>query len=244
MISALDDVGLVARYWVDEAASGQAPETLRDSASDPIDLPLQYTPQLQWSSQAQGRSLAWSNEGLDGGAWTTVAGTKFSTRIDGATTATIEVVASISKGHDLGSRLVHFGEATNSLFSLEVHGATDLSLDMVASVGLETARWFMSHDGSRHVYHLVVDTAEPDQEDRQRLYVDGQLAAVTVEEGLVQMAPVALTSASVFGIGNRDIGQRSIAGRVHYVAIYDEAMSPAAILHNEGILSNADDAPP
>jgi len=107
---------------------------------------------------------------------------------------------------------------------------------------LETARWTLILDGSRRVYHLVFDSSEPDAPDRHRLYVDGVLLTPSVDEGVLPMQQVVLAPTSVFAIGNRDIGGRSIDGMVHYAAVYDQAFSLSQVLNNVDSLDASDDA--
>ncbi len=44
-------------------------------------------------------------------------------------------------------------------------------------------------------------------------------------------------------LGNRDNGDRSLSGTMHYAAIYDRALSEAEIQHNAALLGALDDEP-
>jgi hypothetical protein len=84
--------GLLARYWVDEATSGQAPASLTDNAAAPLNMPLTYVgPSPVWADGIGGnRHVRFTGtDGTDtGGALVDINGTKID-GIHGASQATL-----------------------------------------------------------------------------------------------------------------------------------------------------------
>ena len=85
---------LLARYWMEEAWSGQAPTQLIDDQASPLNIPI-HGANYTYTALATGRG--WTSTTIDnqGRATTLVDGTKIQTTLDGATAATIEVVLAI-----------------------------------------------------------------------------------------------------------------------------------------------------
>ena len=77
--------------------------------------------------------------------------------------------------------------------------------------------------------------------DRVRLFVDGAPAMGTVETPFALGHTFTFLATSVFAVGNRDIGMRSIAGTLFYAAIYDRALASGEIAQNVTILQASDD---
>lgn len=241
--SGLSDAGLVVRYWLDDAATLPSPTMIRDAAPSPLDLPLFADPAMTWVALPTGRGLSWSHAGSDGGAWSTVAGTKVEARIDGATAYTVEVVATVAEGQEFGARLTHMGSSTISRCSLKVY-PSGLVLDQLGSstVGVWNTDWPLSWSSpTRTVYHLVVDTDATLPGFRQRLFVDGAPVQANVQNPFTVGQKVALASGDVFGIGNRPSGSRSIRGAIYYVAIYDRPLALGEVVDHTVILTLSDD---
>jgi len=92
----LVDRGLLVRYYIDEAASGQTPQQLIDAAPSPLNLTINYTPSLTFTEVASNRGLHWALLGSSANARTTLDGTKILSGLNGHTTGTIEAVVDVT----------------------------------------------------------------------------------------------------------------------------------------------------
>ena len=193
---ALVDRGLIARYFINEAASGTSPTTLADAASDPLPLALDYgataggggsggaasNNNATFSEDSGHRGLAFAVKNGGGGAFVSIANTKL-TALHGVGRATIECVATIQDGgaSNTCSRISHLGVNEYGTFTLCTHSnGTKLSLrfndEEPGAGGMEPAvreAWDVDlTSAGRTVLHAVLDTTLSEA-DRLRLYVDG-----------------------------------------------------------------------
>lgn len=254
--NALADDGLIVRYFLDEAASGQTPTMLVDAAPQPLALPLVYSKMggnnPVYVEQSGHRGLSWTKIELDGRATLPVDAMKIQARLAGKTTATIEVVVEIDQVSANGSRVSHIGAGSEpghlTLRSDNINKAqTYWQGDRLA--GAWDVDWLAE---GRAVAHVVYDTAQADPADRVRFYLDGQQlpdAADTVEHPAqnqtITVPATAMMKPVHFTLGNRgEDGSRSFKGVLFYAALYDVALSDDAIAGNAALLEQDDDTPP
>jgi hypothetical protein len=243
----LTDRGLVARYFLDEAASGQTVTTVVDAAPNPVDLTLVYVndvdgEHLGYTEDANGnRGLAFDEASRDDRASVAIDGTKLHTMIDGGTTITFEVVAEVLDTNSSSSRLSHFGFDQDHTLSFETHVLTRLT----GSVNDDTTgRVALYHpDVGRGVFHMVVDTAASGPAERTIIYVNGGAYPNLEGDAPVEGAPLDLMMDRHYVIGNREVGERSIQGAIYYSALYNVALTPIEVAQNAALLLIDDDAP-
>ncbi|WAS93188.1 hypothetical protein [Nannocystis punicea] len=251
----LIDDGLLVRYFLDEAASGQSPTHALDAAPDPLDLPLVYDGMggmnPVYVEEAGHRGLRWPMPGLDGRATIAAADTKLQSGLQNRTAATIEIVVEVDAVTDLGSRLTHIGRGIEpGHFTLRSSKIDRLEFywkgDVLAGV------WPVDWNGlGRAVVHVVVDTGQPEPIHRIRLYIDGVVVADGTDIALVppnQNEAIAIpTDPNIplhFTLGNRGVDvDRSFQGTLYYAAIYAAALSETQLAANADILAGLDDAP-
>lgn len=250
----LVDVGLVARYFLAEAANGQGPTHALDAAPEPLDLPLVYAAMggmnPVYVEQDGGRGLRWPAAGLDGRATASVSGTKIQERLDGRTAATIEVVVDIDAVTGMGSRISHIGAGAEP-GRLSLRSGNINRLEFYWKDNVLAGVWPVDLDDlGRIVVHLVLDTGQPDPLHRVRLYIDGaavsdgmdgmltdpgQNEAIVIPDGNDQLH---------YTLGNRGVdSDRSFQGALYYAALYDVALSESQLAHNAELLLVGDDGP-
>jgi len=233
---------LVARYFLDEAASGQAPPAALDSAPDPRDLAIAYTTQPVYTSVSTGRGLAFSANDSSGLVQNTTDNSKFFDKLNGNTQATIEVVAKIDGVTSSFDRIVFLGQDTSNKLSLGTQftgGTNQLSFDLNATLGVDAPVDFTNV--GRAVFHAVLDTKDADQAKRMRIYVNGALQASSSTTLPNQNVAIAIGAGQYFGLGNRDTSGRSMKGSLYYAAIYSRALTDAEIAQNVNLLKLSDD---
>lgn len=235
--------GLLVRYFLDEAASGQGPTEIADSAPDPFDLPITYSPTMVWSSAATGRGLSWGLAGADGAPTAPVIGTKVLDRLGGKTAATFEVVANIVDCVAADSRLVHIGGGNLSRLSLECIGGDTLAMDINDHDPTEGWQITLATLG-RAVIHVVIDTALPSATERVRLFIGATEVTGGTGAAMPQSEAFGILGTDALAIGNRDNGERSTLGSIYYAALYDRALSEPEIVANAAVLKANDDTPP
>lgn len=245
---ALVDEGLVVRYYLDEAASGTAPTHAVDAAPDPLDLLITYLDDttseqhVQYAEDAEGhRGLRFDAASHDGRASILIDATKLSSMLQGGTSVTFELVADIDDVDSSGSRLIHFGFDSDHTLSFETSRVTRLTLSINDDGGNSA---LLDHSAyGRAVYHGVVDTTLADAAERAIFYVNGSRVQAVTAEGVDPNEALNLQTMRHFVIGNREIGDRSIAGMIYYAAVYNVAFSPAEVLQNAQLLIVDDDTP-
>ena len=239
----LVDATLVARYFMDEAASGKVPLKLKDSSPSPVDLNIHYEGQAHWTSHPSGRGLELDVVSSNAGAWASTNANKLAIAIDGTTTATIEVVAELHDVDAADSRLVHFGSANTSFFCLESETIGSVQLDKTGGDG-HAFKFMVDHlTLGRAVYHLVYDSSHVMLKERVKLYVNGLKYSGTPSVAVQQNETIDLPVPGYLAIGNRPSGSRSIDGVIYYVAIYSGALTKAQVQHNAMVLVLDDDGP-
>jgi len=240
---ALTDRGLLTRYYIDQAAEGQGPTELADSAPSPMDLPIVYGPEMNWTELPTGRGLAYAVQAADGRASAAVAGSKVFDGLHGSTTGTIEVVADVENAISNASRLSHIGfgeEAGHFTLTSKTGGrlravvnsndAGTYPVDLVAT--------------GRAVMHVVLDTTQAQQSERIKVYVNGTRLLQDDNSSFVsQSETINLSGTPHYTIGNRHIGGRTIQGGIYYAALYSAAFTDEEVFDAAGVLIQNDDAP-
>jgi hypothetical protein len=238
----LDD-GLIARYFIDEADSGQGPTELVDAAPDPVPLAITYIPQMSFAEKDGHRGLEFTTEGLDGRASVLADGTKFQTRLAGAMTATMEAVVEIAAVTSSGSRIMHMGAATSTEWWFSMGTGSVNRMDI--SIEDDWLGYFVVPLTvlGRVVLHSVIDNTQTDPEARTRFYANGGITPRIWGTPFDQDHPFDIPAGKYFVVGNREVGQRTIRGINYYVAVYDIAFSEAQVQANASALLASDDHP-
>ncbi|WP_437730036.1 LamG-like jellyroll fold domain-containing protein [Sorangium sp. So ce1335] len=250
--SCLTDDGLVARYFLDEAALRIAPTQAEDAADAPVALALTTGPELGFVGDGAGHSgLAWTAAGGDSRASAPIDGTKIQSLLHGSRTGTIEAVLRIAEVSSQGSRIVHIGSGTEP-------GRFTLRSDRPGQIdfwwnGTNCGGSWDVRIPERAVVHGVLDTTvqEP-AEARVRLYVNGVPAPRLKPAGGYCAddarlpgvdATLDLLEGRHFVLGNREIGGRTFSGALYYAALYARALTPAEIERHVAGLLASDDRP-
>jgi uncharacterized repeat protein (TIGR01451 family) len=239
---------LLGRYCFNEAASGQGPAQVLDDQASPIHMDITYgTPTMAWTEVGGNRGLN-GPPGMtsDGFASGIAAGTKYSTTLDGATTATFVAVAEYTPETNTG-RVAGFQRSSDGDRPAMIGargGAGDMEFRYMANGSAETSvQWpAIAPTNQRQVYHVVFDSTEPVASDRVRLYIDGNLQAAgagtfpNLNDGLDFGYPDLVVSAM------NDVFQRDrvLPGTVFYFAVYDSELTDAEIF-TDGTALLADD---
>lgn len=237
----LSDDGLVARYFLDEAADGTAPMLALDSADEPVDLPLSYGDRsLRYVSAFGHRGLAFDLAGADDGARAPIAGSKFE-GIEGVTALTFEVVVRLDDSINSASRIVHFGGTDSGIATLSSRNPDQLQFAWNDNVVRE---WDYSafSDGAAHVVHVITDTNAVNDASRFRLLVDGNELPPTEVTAVAPGEAAFVPQGAIFALGNRN-QDRAMQGILFYAAIYGLAFPDATVAAHVPALLGSDDSP-
>lgn len=252
---ALVDRGLLVRYFVDEAASGQMPPALTDHGPAPLfDLPIVYDAMVHYAEAGTGRGLQFPAN-HDAAAHQVIQDTKVRSDLDGVTAATIEVVfeaTSASLGGGVLFMLMQPGSG-DGRFGMGI-GANkfpylELNQDSPA-VSDASALWNVDVVGvGRIVLQVVVDTTLPTEAERARLFIDGVLAPHHANPPFAVIPPMVGEGIDTCAtceliLANRQQGDRFVAGTVYYAAMYTEALTTGELANNVALLTANDDAAP
>ena len=233
---------LLARYWMEEAWSGQAPTQLIDDQASPLNIPI-HGANYTYTALATGRG--WTSTTIDnqGRATTLVDGTKIQTTLDGATAATIEVVLAIDALNASMSRIFHIGDGSESgYFTLSSPDVNTLNFHTLGAT--LRGQWDPGFDGTRAVFHLVYDSSEPTAADRVRLYKNGTLLTSTGGAAPPLNETLSVPNGKYFAIANRELCCRSFDGAIYYAALYDGALTASEVSTNQAALLVLDDSTP
>ncbi len=236
----LVDRGLVARYFMDEAASGQTPETLMDSASSPLALPITYD-QAAYVETNGNRGLNFPSSVSTGKVELDLGSTKLFNQLSPATTVTIEVVAQITAGGSgSGNESQIAGlRGGNPDFMLTAAGSNDLRF--FRPFGSQGATWANANSQQRMVLHLVFDSTLANADQRIELYKNGDALTKTASSPPNLNQNVGLAGNDKLMIGNSPNNNRSIQGTIFYVAYYNAALDAGEISNNAQRLLVDDD---
>ena len=233
---------LLARYWMEEASSGQAPTQLLDDQASPVNLPITYDgADYSYTALPTGRGWTSTTTGNQGRATALVNGTKIQTTLDGATAATIEVVLAIDALNSSSSRIFHIGDGSDSgYFTLSSPNANNLYFYSLG--GTRRGQWNPGFDGTRAVFHLVYDSSEPTAADRVRLYKNGTLLTSTGGTAPPLNETLSVPNGKYFAIANRELCCWSFDGAIYYAAVYDGALTASEVSTNQAALLVLDDS--
>ena len=235
--------GLLVRYFMDEAASGQVPPELLDAAPQPLALPIVYASAtaLTYCENAGHRGLCWSQSNTNAKAWIPLAGTKIYTALNGLTGGTIELVVDMTGGSF--SRLSHVTAASGGDFTLGSNGGGLLGFDWQSNSW--PAEWNVPLASlGRVVLHLVLDTTQAVPADRVKLYLGGLVQTPAQTTPPAQNQAIALETAGYYVIGNHSTNATSVQGAIYYVAMYSLPLTAAQVSTNASMLALDDDSPP
>jgi hypothetical protein len=235
----LVDEGLLARWFLDDAAAGTIPAQADDAAEEPFHLPIDFTGRvLAWTEEASQRGLRWTAAGDDGGPLRPITGSKFD-MLEGRGAATLELVASVDAVTNKESRLFHLGSGEDR-GDFTLSSGDDQELQFVLN-GQIVAVWPVDLPVlGRAVFHVVVDTSRPDPNARVSLFVNGGPVEPLSTTPPELDAGIRLSSSPYLSLGNRN-RERSIEGAVFYAALYAMPLHEGAIEHNATLLFQNDD---
>jgi hypothetical protein len=236
----LVDSGLVVRYFMDEADSGQAPLMLVDAAPNPLPLTIDYNDELSFTGGPGKRGLEWSSGGTGARALAPIANTKVLSMLHGSTQATIETVVEIDAILITGSVLAMIGNGGEfGDLSLVCGGADQLGFFWQG--GADIYVWDgMVVDSGRLVLHVVLDSTNADPLQHARYYINGMQhieGRPTVDPGQT----IDLHDDASLAIGSGVGSPFSPRGIIAYVAYYNAALSDADIMVNVARLIASDD---
>jgi hypothetical protein len=236
----LVDDGLLVRYFIDEAASGQTPIRLEDSAPAPLTLLLTYTSVLSFTEPATDhRALRWSTASDNARASAPIIGTKISTVLDPSKTFTLEIVADL-RGVGSGEvRLISVAEGTTTYGSIAL--ITNDLVSLRLHLGTSTIYWPVPFTQGRLVLHAVVDTDLATAVDRAVFYVNGAVVPRSGGTSPIQGYTPPLLLSDYLTVGNVEGAGRSPEGDIFYAAIYTKALSPQQVAANAQQLAVSDD---
>jgi len=231
--------GLVARYFIDEADTGQSPLQLADAAANPFPLTLAYTSALSFTEVATQRGLQWTTTGDFGRASAPITGSKITTALTGAKQWTYELVVDIRDTTNGECRLLSIGYGTANYgdAALVTSDLTSLRLHVDAT----NASWNVTFGSGRVVLHVVVDTTLASAATRYRLFVNAAPAVRNGGTAPAQNAGLVIPSSDYLAIGNVEGAGRSLGGEVYYAALYADALTPEDIAANTARLTANDD---
>jgi hypothetical protein len=229
---------LVARYFLDEASSGQDPPTVFDCGPASLHLGVQYTPELTFAETSRKRGLHWWSVEGSGRAEAPVSAGAMA-MLTAANAVTVEVVLDISASSSSNSRLISIATGTSpGTLALTSNSEDNFTLYFN---DLPSGAWTVQL-GGRQVVHAVVDTRESNAAMRSVLYVGGVAIPPTQSGGLLQFSQLLLADSDVFVLGNRPGGQRSFSGTLFYAALYATALGEDSITQNASLLATLDDS--
>jgi len=235
----LDDTGLIVRYFMDEAASGQTPAFLVDTASTPLPLPITYG-QASFVEENGNRGLRWPTLESSGKAQVAFGGTKLITQLSPSATVTIEVVVDIDNAGTGNDQSQIAGlRGGNPDFMLAADGND--TIHFYRPFGNLGATWAGVHSQERMVLHLIYNANDATPENRIVLYKDGVEIPKTTSSPPSLGRTVGLGGSDSLLIGNSPNQDRSLSGAIYYVAMYNVALSPAAVANNSKRLLDNDD---
>lgn len=242
----LVDTGLIVRYYIDEAASGQGPSAVLDGSGVGSDFDLTIT----YDSTDLNYNEISGNRGIENIDTATLAraekliddvSDKVRDDIHGSKTATVEIVV----------RVDDFSASQGRCFVIN-SGISNPILGLSGTSGTNARVYFngtlmRSFDpgSARAVWHIVYDTAQATANDRIKIYKDDTLQSPTIDANPALDATFSINAGSRMFMFNRgDSGyQRSMDGVLFYAAIYSSAFTSGNVTTNDAILGSDDDTP-
>ncbi len=243
---ALSDSGLVVRYYIDEATSGQGPANVLDAGPSPAyDLPITYdSTNLNYEETGSNSGLECDATDGDQRADEVIedtSGDKIRDDFRGQQTYTAELVV----------RVDDFSASNGRVFAINVSGnnpdfgITGTSGTVMRFYWEETLMRTIDPGTARAVWHIVIDTTEATANDRIKMYKDKVLQSPTVNANPAQNDTLIWANARRFFLFNRGTASfdRSMDGELSYLALYTEAFDQTRIDDHFDVLDPDDDTP-
>ena len=249
---ALVDTGLIVRYYIDEAASGQVPGAVLDGSSVGADFDLAITydaTDLNYNEISGNRGLENTNTGTDARATKAINDTSDKVRdnIHGAQKATLEVVVRADSFAAGGGRCfgINVGTTDGSFMLRGKNGDIQFFAEFGAGVNPKVYRTWTDGVGTRSVFHIVVDTTLATADDRIKIYRDGTLITPTVNDNPALNDIIELDAGATMFMFNRGTSTfgRAMDGVLFYAALYSSAFTAGNVTTNFDILTSDDDTP-
>ena len=237
----LTDRGLLARYFVDEAASGTTPTQLEDASGvgTAVPLPITYGTNLAYTEVGGNRGLNSPNTTGNGRAELTVGTTKIAD-LNGVNVLTLVHVVDGQGFHTSNSRIAVINNAagSNPALGFGVSAATSWTLFWNGSVvGVYDV------GTGRCVLHVVIDIPNAVAADRARVYKDDVRLSAT--SYAAPSGTLAVASTDYFVLMNRNDGtgtyNRALQGTMYYVGVHTVAFTEAEVTDDVTVLSADDD---
>ena len=246
--AALDDTGLVVRYYIDEAASGTAPTDALDGSGvgSAFNLAIDYgTSNLAYVETSGQRGLVSSaTTGVQRARKTLVTSDKVITALSSSKLATLELVIDATGFSASGGRIFGITDRTGGNGSLILR-ASDTGSAWQLAVNSTTYDVFNFAETGRQVIHIVYDSAQAVAGDRLKYSVNG--GTLTNASGTIPLN-TALTIDNTLDLimFNRESGgfyDRSMTGTIFYAALYSAAFTQGMVDQNYAVLTSDDDTP-
>jgi len=246
---------LLGRYWFNEAESGQGPTTVYDDQAVPVNLSIEYTPELAWTLQDGNRGLRSSAFNHDGIVRGEARNTKYDAALDRASQATFVVVAAWVNPFLLqgiaGFQSAHkFFPRPVAWFETDAGGVPSMMFRTRTQTTIRVSWPPGLGDNVRRVFHIVYDSNDPVAERRIRLYVNG------IDQGPGQLDIgdwPRLGEELDFNMNRLElqmmnwitvVGPFALRGTVFYYAVYETALGDLEISGNaSALLADDDDLP-
>lgn len=251
----LRDDGVLARFYLDDGGPGQESANVVDTIDD-LSLPITYegtSPTFVASSTGLG--LRWDSQTTQALASGPLAGGLLQMGLNGAQQLTIELVLEVDATPNAQMRALQVSTLNNVSGDVGVQldpntGRVAIDFNDTMSGSDFNGLWEPSLLGrGRVVLHVLFDTTQAEEADRAMLFIDG----VRSEPGLPGAVPVqpitqgdslVVSPVHFLAIGNREANPaRPFPGTIFYAALYQGALTEAAIQNNVAVLSSSDDAP-
>lgn len=254
---ALNDSGLLVRYYFDEAASGTTPTTVEDSSGNNLDLTLNYgagSSDLEWTEVSGNRGLESKDTAGNQRAVYAINNTAdaLRTNLDNSTAITLEVVCRLDSFATGGGRIFGINDrgGGNGAFMLRGTSATNWQFSLNTNIdGFPNIyRTWNGGSGTRDVWHVVFDPTQADEVDRIRVYKNGVVVTTTetISVGSAGDTSFNLPADHDLIAFNRESGGsfgRAADGVLFYAAIYDEAFDDTRAAAHYDVLTLDDDTP-
>lgn len=246
----LSDIGLVCRYYIDEAASGTTPTQADDAGANAYHLT-----NVNYGAGNMAYVEIGGNRGLESTSLTgaqrarrTINDTSDALRdaMAGVQKATIELVLRLDGGNTNGGRIfgINGRAGENGRFMLKA--PTDASTVLrVAWNDVDPFDDTAALGTTRAVVHVVIDTTLATAVDRVRVYKNGALLTA-IGSNMAQNDTLSLPSGQDLIALNRESSgsfDRSIDGVLFYAAMYSVAFDSTRVSDHETILAADDDTP-
>jgi hypothetical protein len=218
---ALTTDGLVMRYWMDDGTAVKKPATLADDAPSPLVLVIAFGATAGWVLTEGHKGLEWKASGSSGQASKLLNLTKAG-KLDTLGTFTLEIVAELKEPASKQTMLFAIDDDNSNQTRLGVAFQPDPAIDLWLN-GVTRGRFGYTLTG-RHVLHTIVDTTQGNGE-RTKLYIDGGLAAASLLQPAAN-EPLDLGLLPTVRMGNTAFESSSMAGTIHFAAVYNQAFEP------------------